>query len=237
MYFKKVYIWVLFGALLMSVQAFAQKSKDRHNRNPMRISRSKAKIVCPVFENNRYPYQGLGFKLGDPFALTYKFYLNEHFGIVADFGKASSGLYSRYFREAFAEYVDEDTLSGESSVDYLTHKVKTDWVAELKFLWHFDAKGITPGLRVYIGFGPEVKLTKLEYQYFYNSDPSSSGFNTLGQFTRNRYTFGPQATVGIEYSYFQIPISAFMELELFNDISLDPGRRRFEGGAGLRYIF
>lgn len=237
MYCKKVYICVLFAAFLMSTQAIAQRSKDRHNRNPMRISRSKAKIVCPVFENSRYPYHGLGFKLGDPFAISYKFYLNEHFGIVADFGKASSGLYNRYYREAFNEYVNQDTLSGESSVEYLTHKVKADWVGELKFLWHFDAKGITPGLRFYVGFGPEVKMTKLTYQYFYENETSGSGFNSLGEFSRSRNTFGPQATMGIEYSYFQIPISAFMEMEFFNDISLDPGQRRFEGGAGLRYIF
>ena len=231
--FRKIYLALLLLVILMPETAFSQGSKGKS----MRMRRSKAKILCPVFENSKYPYQGIGVKLGDPFAVTYKFYFNDHFGIVADFGKASSGLYSRYFREQFAEYLDTDTLSGEAQIEYLTHRVLSDWVVELKFLWHFDAKGITPGLRLYFGLGPELKLTELEYQYFYNSDPSGSGLNSLGQFTRKRQTFGPQVTVGIEYSYFQIPISAFMELELFNDISLDPGRRRFEGGAGLRYIF
>jgi hypothetical protein len=48
---------------------------------------------------------------------------------------------------------------------------------------------------------------------------------------------GPQVIIGIEYAYFQIPISAFMELEYFMDVQADPGWQRFEGGVGLRYIF
>ena len=43
--------------------------------------------------------------------------------------------------------------------------------------------------------------------------------------------------MGIEYAYFNIPISAFMELEYFTDIQADPGWSRFEGGVGLRYVF
>jgi len=243
---KKGYFLVALVCLLCVGSVYAQKKgrpgrsvytkSERRDRNPVRMPKSKAKILCPIFENNRYPYQGIGLKLGDPFAITYKFYVNEHFAIALDFGKASSGLYSRHFREMFGQYIETDTLSAEASIDYLTHEVKADWVAEMKFLWHFDAKGITPGLRFYVGVGPEVKSTTLEYQYFYNND-QNTGANNLGQFTRKRNTFGPQFTIGIEYSYFQIPISAFMEMELFNDVYLDPGRRRFEGGAGLRYIF
>lgn len=238
MRWKKVLILaVLMGFTLIQV-SFAQKSR---NRNKAMYSldkrRNSAKIVCPIFENSRYPYQGIGLKLGDPFAITYKFYVSERFAIVADFGKAASGLYNRYYRERFYEYINVDTAQGGAQLDYLSHKVNFDWVGELKFLWHFDAKGITPGLKVYFGIGPEIKSTKLTYQYFFSSVSSSGEINELGEFTRKRNTFGPQVSVGIEYSYFQIPVSAFMEVELFNDISLDPGWRRFEGGAGLRYIF
>ena len=53
----------------------------------------------------------------------------------------------------------------------------------------------------------------------------------------NRNTNGPVAIVGFEYSYFSIPISAFIEIEWFSDVSLDPGYHRFQGGMGLRYVF
>jgi hypothetical protein len=48
---------------------------------------------------------------------------------------------------------------------------------------------------------------------------------------------GPQIVGGIEYAYFQLPLSAFMEVEFFTDVQADPGWQRFEGGVGLRYIF
>ena len=229
-------------SFLLTENSYSQHKKPRRTHSiskgtsfNKRSSKSKAKIDCPLDDPSQYPLHGIGIKLGDPFAVTYKFYLSEHFGIALDFGKAASGLYNRYYREKFDEYVDVDTAQ-EGRVSYLTHRANTDWVGELKFLWHFDVKGITPGLKVYFGIGPEIKSTQLTYQYIYSSN-NNDNINELGEFDRKRSTFGPQLSLGIEYSYFQIPISAFMEVELFNDVSLDPGWRRFEGGAGLRYLF
>lgn len=240
------FISILVTLLLVSgIAGFCQKSKprqhqrkahtpERYDKSITRKTKGKSKIVCPVFGTGKYPFQGLGFKLGDPFALTYKFYFSERFAVVADFGKTSGGLYNRYYRERFIDYVNADTLQ-EGTINYLTHRIKSDWVGELKLLWHFDVRKISPGLKVYFGVGPEIKTTHLEYQYLYENNVN--GGVEGGKFSRRRVTFGPQVSIGIEYAYFQIPISAFMELEFYNDISIDPGWRRFEGGVGLRYIF
>jgi hypothetical protein len=59
----------------------------------------------------------------------------------------------------------------------------------------------------------------------------------MGNFAEHRFTFGPVAIVGFEYSYFTLPVSAFIEVEWFTDALLDPGYNRFQGGVGLRYIF
>lgn len=236
---KKVVILAVLLIFGLSQASFSQKRKGNHAKSMYSLDkkRSRAKIVCPVFENSRYPYHGIGLKLGDPFAISYKYYVSERFGIAVDFGKTASGLYNRYYREKFYEYIDVDTAQEGARVDYLSHRVNHDWVAEVKFLWHFDARGITPGLKAYFGIGPEIRSTEIDYQYYFSSVNDGNEINEIGSFVRKRNTFGPQVSVGIEYSYFQIPVSAFMEVELFNDISLDPGWRRFEGGAGLRYIF
>jgi hypothetical protein len=34
-----------------------------------------------------------------------------------------------------------------------------------------------------------------------------------------------------------MPISAFMEMELYTDIKIDPGWEKVQGGVGLRYVF
>jgi hypothetical protein len=76
--------------VLVVVDLYAQRTKSpltrsRHNHNAPRVRGIKAKIICPIFENSKYPYQGIGIKLGDPFALTYKFYATEKFAVTIDF--------------------------------------------------------------------------------------------------------------------------------------------------------
>ncbi|NJM24251.1 MAG: hypothetical protein HC859_00625 [Bacteroidia bacterium] len=170
------------------------------------MKRDKARIVCPIFETSQYPYQGIGLKLGDPFAVTYKYYVSKTLGIVADFGKTSSSLYNRYYREKFTGYYQGDSLTEQQATDaYLTHKVKADWVGDFRILYHVDASAISAGLKLYAGLGAELRSTTIQYDYLHDD-----GFNenTFDRFTKSRITYGPQATAGIEYSYFKIPVSA-----------------------------
>lgn len=237
----------LLLCLFMAFSAYAQRPKVHHGgksvytqkrfNNAARVRGEKAKIVCPIFVNSKYPYHGFGFKLGDPFALTYKFYANKHFAIAIDAGKPASSLYNRYYREKFDTYAVTDTFSlAESRIIPITHKVKSDVVVDGKLLYHIDATKISAGLQMYVGAGWEWKRTELEYDYTYSTGDYRN-LDDFGRFEKTRVTMGPQLVMGIEYSYFSVPISAFMELEYFTDIQLDPGYTRIQGGVGLRYIF
>jgi hypothetical protein len=212
-----------------------------HNYRAPTATGHKARIICPGAKKSEYPYHAFGVKLGDPFAFSYKFYPGKRLAFVADFGKASSGLYSRYFRQKFDQYStspEGDTLSTGSKLTYSSHKVKADIIGELKMLYRVNAKKISPGLEFYGGVGWEWKRTTLDYGYFF--DGTSSSGKPINEFQivrKNRSTMGPQAVAGIEYAYFKIPLSAFMEIEYFTDVTLDPGWQRFEGGVGLRYMF
>jgi hypothetical protein len=236
------YIIILF-CLGQAERGYTQSSTAGNRITKVRYNTSKnavsSKSIVAAFENSSFPHHGLGLKVGDPFSISYKFYPNKKFGFTLDVGKAASGLYSRYFREQFANYAATDTFSNiDASMQYLSHRVKADLVGEFKLMYHVDARKVSPGLQVYIGAGWQWKTTHLRYDYLYNNgdlNPSEPG--TFGQFERHRFTMGPQIVTGIEYAYFQIPISAFMEVEYFTDILVDPGWKRFEGGIGLRYIF
>lgn len=239
------FIIVLLVGLFITEYGYAQRSNIRKShfskshRGP-NVRGHKAKIVCPIFESSEYPYHGIGFKFGDPFALTYKFYSNKNLAFAIDFGKASSGLYNRYLREKFPLYVSQsDTLSDNSSLSYSSHQIQSDLIWEFKVLYHFKAEKISPGLQAYVGAGWEWKNTRLKYGYFYNRTTPNGGelINQFRVFPTQRFTMGPQLVAGIEYAYFQIPLSAFMEIEYFTDIQADPGWQRFEGGVGLRYVF
>src|SRR5882757_959019 len=113
-----VMIVALSGAEVAHAQV-RKSVKSAQYRVP-RVNGNKALIMCPIFVESRYPYQGIGFKLGDPFAVTYKFYANKHFSFAADAGKAASGLYNKYYRGAFQEYLP-DTLKKDQSITYLAH--------------------------------------------------------------------------------------------------------------------
>lgn len=231
---KPVVVFLLlttFALHCMAQRSTAGKNKNRHSIG----SKKQGKLLDPKADRGSYPYHSLGIKLGDPFALTYKFYGHEKFSFTIDFGKAGTGLYNRYHRELFSEYAKSDTFStSEASLQYLTHKVNRDLVGEAKFLYNVNGGSISPGLQLYIGAGWEWKSTAIEYNYLYANASSES---KPGSFRRERLTMGPQFVAGIEYAYFQIPISAFLELEYFTDVQADPGWHRFEGGVGLRYIF
>ncbi|MEK6782918.1 MAG: hypothetical protein AABY93_14565 [Bacteroidota bacterium] len=197
------------------------------------VTKGKARIMCPIFHESKYPYQGIGLKFGDPFALTYKFYPNKNWAFSADAGKVASGLYNKYYRSVFKGYLP-DTLTGEQTISYLTHKANTDWLIEAKFLYQWDAEKISEGLQLYAGLGWQWRATSLTYDYLYEDGFFESKF---GKFTEKRFTYGPVVIVGFEYSYFSLPISAFIEIEWFTDALIDPGYKRFQGGVGLRYVF
>lgn len=229
---------LVFSGFFGVPEALAQVKKSvrsSHYRVP-RVNGNKARIVCPIFEASRYPYQGIGFKLGDPFALTYKFYANKNFSFAADAGKAASGLYNKYYRGSFQGYLP-DTLKKDQTISYLAHKAVTDWFIETKFLYQWDAEKISKGLQLYAGLGWQWRNTKLVYDYNFNDRSLNQDDGKFGKLTENRFTYGPVAIVGFEYSYFSLPVSAFIEVELFTDALLDPGYQRFQGGVGLRYVF
>jgi hypothetical protein len=224
---------VLIAVQSASAQTTIYKGKklppNRSSYNAIRIPKSKRAIVCPIFDESGYPYTGLGVKLGDPFALTAKFYFSKQFALVADFGKSASALYSQYYTELFDEYVPNPG----DSLSYFTHKIKSDWVGELKFLYHIDVQKISPGLRFYVGAGWEARDLIIQYQVEV-VDPGEPDFFTV---QKKRSTQGVIAVVGIEYANFSLPISAFMELEYYYDLIKDPGWMKLQGGVGLRYIF
>jgi hypothetical protein len=241
MRFTKPFSFVLLF-LFVAGSVFAQRvhhggkvthTRTQHKKNQIKMPRSKAKTICPIFEDTGYPYQGLGFKFGDPFAITYKYYPSKHFGIAVDFGKSASGLYSRYYSQIFSDYTEPDTLGAGESVSYYSHKVNHDWVGEIKLLYHIDAEKISPGLQAYAGLGWEMRSLTITYDYQVQSGPE----NQIENVRQSRFTMGLEGVAGIEYSYFKLPISAFMELEYYIDVMKDPGWRKVQGGVGLRYVF
>lgn len=224
---------------LTSTSSLAQRRTKNYTnaKRPIKISRSKAKVICPIFEESGYPYQGFGVKVGDPLAFTYKMYASKNFGFAIDFGSAASGLYSKRHRENFADhdFQTDTTEAGDiSGFRYRSHEVLNEYTIEAKFLYHSKADKLFPGLQSYVGLGVQFRKLAIQYEYVYEY-----GFGLLERdsFDSEKASLGPVVVGGLEYSYFKLPVSAFIEIEIFNDTINSKGWTRFQGGVGLRYIF
>ncbi len=234
-------IAVLVATILSLIDAQVSVAQDKNYTKArfVRLPKSKtngASIIHPIFDERLYPYHGIGIKLGDPTALTYKFYAIKNFALSVDAGKAANGLYNDYYRNSFMDYLP-DTLTANESIRHLSNKVTSDIFLEGKFLYQWDTEKISKGLQIYVGAGWQWRRTNIRYDYLFNDlSPGGNGAKS-DRIVLNRNTNGPVAIVGFEYSYFSIPISAFIEIEWFSDVSLDPGYHRFQGGMGLRYVF
>jgi hypothetical protein len=235
MHFSKAHILVVIGCLWMTQDVYCQTNNPRSRYATSAKSRpNKSSVVCPIFNEKLYPYQGIGIKLGDPFALTYKFYASKNLAFAIDAGKTASGLYNEYYRNAFIDYLP-DSLSDSESIQHLSQKITSNIFLEGKFLYQWDADEISNGLHLYAGAGWQWRNADVNYEYLYSDQ--LSGVSNTGMVAVNRFTYGPVLILGFEYAYFSIPISAFIEIEWFSDVALDPGYSRFQGGVGLRYVF
>ena len=229
-------IFLVVFLLAFSQESQAQKTRRFKTFKPkaQKVPKNKGKAVCPIFEENQYPYHGIGLKLGDPSGLTYKFYAAKWLAFALDVGKGASGLYSTYHRDHFSNFLALDTLMAGESITYLAHRVKRDLVGAVKVLLHQDVSGILPGLQLYLGAGWQVRNVRLEYEYLVERDFNEASPGTL---VAERTFSGLVGSFGLEYAYFEIPVSAFMEVEVFSDTAEDPGWTRLQGGVGLRYVF
>lgn len=239
----KLYYTLLILCLLASVGAYSQKrtSGYKNKHKPIRITPQKAKVICPIFEESAYPYHGFGFKVGDPVALTYKLYLMKKLGIAVDVGSASSGLYHNHHRENFDIYAQDIAAPDDYPTDvdfspiYLQHKVNGEYVFEGKVLYQLSAEKFYKGLQAYLGLGWQYRSLGITYDYYYYYPNSNQ--RERGKINRERLSQGPEIVWGIEYSYFKIPVSAFLEFTVFDDLLSDVPWYRFQGGIGIRYVF
>lgn len=197
-----------------------QKYKFKRNR--------KMAIICPAYQPSEYPYQGIGIKLGDPFAVTYKLYIIRHLALTVDGGYAPKILYQNYHRERFDTYPEYD------SVTYSSHNINQDIVVQTRLLYHRQVSKRIEGFDWYIGIGWQWRFTEVEYEYITEPVPDEP---EIGYEYKDASTFGPEATLGLEYSYFDLPIAAFLELNFFHGMDTRRPMRKLMGGIGLRYIF
>jgi hypothetical protein len=195
-------------------------------------------LRCPVFNKTDFHKRAIGIKFGDPIAISYKHNESRHLAIVTEIGKSSSGLYTRYYRDAFNKSYIPDSLSKNQTVRYLRHQILSDWFVGFKFLYQAELSQVIDGLNLFAGVASQWRNTNIRYNYIYEGiDSKGTELTKTGILDERRFTYGLAVVSGLEYSAFSLPVSAFLEVEYFTDGLVDTGYQRFLGGVGVRYNF
>lgn len=228
-------IFLLLALWIGVSYSYAQKSKKSltqqygNNKKPLRFKSSKKMaVICPIFHPSEYPYQGIGFRAGDPFALTYKLYATSWIAVSIDGGIAAYGLYKDRYKELYVNSPGADTLV------YFNHQVDKDLFFSGKVSFYHEGPKFLKGLDIYAGFGWQLRYAQVLYGYNYDLNAQVTEFGTI---TKQYDYMGPEFHFGLEYAYFDLPISAFIETNVFYDIINSPEFIKFQGGIGLRFVF
>ena len=229
---------IILGILMLSIGPIYAQHK--HKMNPyfrgrykdIKVPKSKQKFICPGYTGGEYPFQGFGIKLGDPFALTYKFYATKRFSIVVDYGRTATGLYNEFHKNNFQEQLQPDTLLNGERIKYFGHAAKKDAILTGKVLYNSYFNKV-PTMHWYLGVGAQFRWSNLDYAYI----QETPGISELKKFSQEAVTFGPEVVAGIEYSHPDMPISSFFEVESYFDLANYLSWWRFSAGVGIRYIF
>jgi hypothetical protein len=232
----KLRIFLLVGLCTLFFNTFSQKRYDKSltqtrgkKHKPMKFKyNKKMAVICPIFVPSEYPYQGIGFKAGDPFAITYKLYATKWLAFSIDGGIGAYGLYKDRYQELFYTLPESDTL------DYFNQQVERDTHISAKLSFYGEGPKFLKGLDYYVSLGWQMRYVDILYGYNQEISVTETLF---GSFTKSMDYMGPEAGIGLEYSYFNIPMSAFLEVIWMYDIIHQPTFIKFQGGIGLRYVF
>lgn len=172
--------------------------------------------------------RGIGIRLGEPFSVTYKDFINDNFSIEGMLGSAGVNGASYYQKEF-------ESNPPASNSFYISHTAKKGISVNVRSAYHEDITdvfGIESGyLLAYGGAGIQFRTTKVTYTY---TDGQSS---TQALDNRTNGDFGPEAFIGAEYYFDDVPLSVFGEAGFFLELIDRIGHIKGQGGIGVRYIF
>ncbi|MBS9523726.1 hypothetical protein KI659_06800 [Litoribacter alkaliphilus] len=171
----------------------------------------------------------VGVRLGEPLGITYKTFIDERISLEGIIGAAGAN-HAGYYRRAF----NNNRPTGDAV--YASHSTYSAFSLNARAAYHEDITNqfnITEGmLWAYGGVGAQLRSVQVDYLY---SRPMSPTF--FNSENRTNIDFGPEAFVGTEYYFQDLPISVFVEAGLFLELIDRPGHLRLQGAIGARYIF
>lgn len=196
----------------------------------LRMLRKKMPVCVGPKKNEK----GLtaGFRMGDPYGLTLKYYFPKYVAIEVVGGSSFAGLNARYLRDWFQLDSINDPRSG-IYLAYTSHEVNSIYALQGRIMFtHPVHKTKYPNLSYYLGAGLQYMFLDVTYYYTYEVPPDLFTVERLDQSFEN---LGPEYIIGTEYDFKDMRLSTFAEVNLFAQDISKPFHLRLMGGMGVRW--
>ncbi|MEX0882527.1 MAG: hypothetical protein WDZ72_03545, partial [Cyclobacteriaceae bacterium] len=170
-------------------------------------------------------------RIGEPLSITYKTYIKKDISAEAMIGRGGPNSI-QYYRRAF------ENNRPLSSAIYNSQSASNALSLNLRLAYHQNYNSefnISEGLLLGYG-GVGLQMRSVEVTYYYHT-PTGSETLPVSTETRNNIDFGPEAFIGTEYLFQDLPISAFAEFGFFLELMDRLGHLKIQGGIGVRYLF
>ena len=171
--------------------------------------------------------RGAGVRLGEPFSLTYKDFLDDYLSFEVMVGGGSVNG-KDYYQRSF------ENNPPSSDAFYLGHSASRGVALNFRMALHEDITDmfeITEGyLLGYAGAGIQLRTTQVSYAY------QPGMLTAVLSENRTNLDIGPEGFAGAEYYFDELPISVFAEVGVFLEL-IDRINFKGQGGIGVRYLF
>ncbi|MDH5604589.1 MAG: hypothetical protein OEY51_11645 [Cyclobacteriaceae bacterium] len=175
---------------------------------------------------------GIGLKGGSLNGITFKKYSN-----VSDIEINLGTTYTPYainYKQYFNTVWIEKNSYILSDYDYRGHVIYQPVALQVRLLFHKNLNKIgdenITGLQWYYGIGGQLGSRTIDFIYRYKGGPDL--------IARHRdIDLGADGIIGLEYTFDQVPIALFLDVNLFMELADDPFFFWFQGGLGARYRF
>lgn len=181
---------------------------------------------------------GVGLRLGDPSGITVKKYTGSNAWELS-MGRTRWFDGDGWYNDRFGDWFIDEKFN-YTEYQYLGFKGGNPISIQLHYLFHKDINDIdfdgVGELDWYYGFGVQMAHASYLYNYRYKRPGDPRWYYSDSDRVYD-LDFGADGLIGLEFTFSEVPISVFMDVNLYVELFDDPFLMRGQGGLGARYNF
>jgi hypothetical protein len=179
------------------------------------------------------PGYGIGLRLGDPLGISFKKYMGSN-ALELNIGRSylfhARGWYGKRFDDWYGK-----KKFGYNEFQYQGYTANAPLSIQLHYLFQKNIKSVE-NLQWYWGIGGQFRYQKYYFDYRYKVAGDNKWYYAYGERVTN-IDLGLDGVLGLEYTFADLPISLFGDMNLFLEVADNPFALWFQAGIGGRFNF